>query len=104
MAFEAGLMISGFESYSPRPVGRRVAFPAGLELGGVHILFEYGGVDPMAFHTGLNLHRAVLMVTIRASPGCGHVPRMVERDRFVNLGQAAQGEILRKVPARARFA
>jgi len=51
----------------------------------------------MAFRTRLNLHRAVLMVAVGASARRGNVLRMVERHRFVDVGQAAQCEILRKV-------
>lgn len=97
-------MIGGFESYSPRLVGRQVTLPAGLEPAGDHVLFEDGGVDPMAFETGLNLHRAVLMVAVDASASRGNVLRMVEPHRFVEVGQAPQNEILRNVPPRGRFA
>ena len=51
----------------------------------------------MAIDAGLNLNRAVLMVAARAFPGRGHMPRMIERNRFVDLRQAAQREILRMI-------
>src|SRR5512141_301064 len=68
MAFEAGLVIGGLESHSPRLFGRQVTHPAGLDPSGDHVFFEDGGVEPMAFRTRLNLHRAVLVVAIDATP------------------------------------
>jgi len=44
------------------------------------------------------------MVAVGASARRGNVLRMVERHRFVDVGQAAQCEILRKVLPRGRIA
>ncbi len=95
VALEAGRMIGGLEPRESRFVGRPEAVTAGLELRDVHLPGEYGRADAMALDAGLHRHRAVLVVAVRTVPGGGHVLRVVERHRFVDLRQAAQGNILR---------
>ena len=106
VALEAGLMVGGLQFQPPSAAERvdhRMTLSAGLEFAGVHVLLEEGGIDPMAFQTGLNLHRAMLMVAILATVRHGNVLCMVEPHRFVDLGQAAQQENLRNVSLRGRF-
>jgi len=54
----------------------------------------------MAFRTGVNLDRSVLMVAVRTSSRHGNMLRMVEPHRFVDLGQAPENEDLRNIPHR----
>jgi hypothetical protein len=88
----------------PRAGSGGVAIPAGLDPVGIDVLLESGKVDPMAFRASLNLNRTVLVVAVRAPSRHGNVPGMVEPDRLVDPGQAAQEEILRNLRSRGRTA